>query len=245
MNNTIENLEQMQQWVCLQCGYNMIGEMLDVCPFCGASHDQFIPWDEVEKAYQVTAYHINHDVSQLLSVPKLGLEHAAYRIETPADKVWIDSPSAFNRDLEPVDAILFTHLHFMGASNQYRKLWGSQVWLHELDAKHPLVAKFDVGKRFTEDFSLYGIDAYHIGGHTSGFTLYIYQDVLFICDYVFLAKSTLSFNPYGSQPETLKQAQRIQKIVKSRNLVTVCGYNYVTSFDEWFVAFENLIRNSS
>jgi glyoxylase-like metal-dependent hydrolase (beta-lactamase superfamily II) len=144
--------------------------------------------------------------------------------------------------LKPVDAILFTHLHFMGASNQYRRLWGSEVWLHELDAKHPLVTLFDVDKRFNHDFSFYGIDAYHIGGHTPGFTLYIYQDVLFICDYVFLNKSTLSFNPYGSQPETIRQAQRIFEIVQNKNLVTVCGYNYVMSFEEWLVAFEILLR---
>lgn len=242
MNHETQNLDLMPQWVCLECGYNMIGEMPDICPFCGASHDQFMPWDEVEQKYRVTAHDINKDVSQLLSVPKLGLEHAAYRIETPDGNVWIDSPSAFNRDLNTVDAILFTHLHFMGASNQYRRLWGSQVWLHELDAKHPLVALFDVDKRFNEDFSLYGIDGYHIGGHTLGFTLYIYQDVLFICDYVFLNNTTLSFNPYGSQSETIRQAQRIQEIVKSRHLVTVCGYNYVMNFEEWFVAFENLIR---
>jgi hydroxyacylglutathione hydrolase len=237
-----KTLEPMSQWVCLECGYNMIGEMRDVCPFCGASHDKFRPWDKVERIYQVTAHDISKDVSQLLSVPKLGLEHAAYRIETDRGNVWIDSPSAFNRNLEPVDAILFTHHHFMGASNQYRQLWGSQVWLHELDAKNSLVAAFDIDKRFSDDFSLYGIDGYHIGGHTPGFTLYIYQDVLFICDYVFLNDPTLSFNPYGSQPETLRQAQRIHQIVKSRNLVTVCGYNYVMNFKEWFVAFENLIR---
>lgn len=30
------------QWVCLQCGYNMIGEMPEICPFCGARHDYFL-----------------------------------------------------------------------------------------------------------------------------------------------------------------------------------------------------------
>jgi hydroxyacylglutathione hydrolase len=242
MNKPDQNMDLMPQWVCLECGYNMIGQMPDVCPFCGAKYDQFMPSDEVEKAYRVTIHEINKGVSQLQSVPKLGLEHAAYLVETKAGNVWIDSPSALNRDLESVDAILFTHLHFMGASNQYRKLWGSQVWLHEQDAKDPLVASFDVDKRFTDNFSLYGIDAYHIGGHTPGFTLYIYQDNLFICDYFFLNKSTLSFNPFDSQLETLKQAQQIQEIIKSRNLVTVCGYNYVMRFKEWVVAFENLIR---
>lgn len=241
MNNQTQNLEQMPQWVCLECGYNMIGEMPDVCPFCGASHDKFMAWDEVEQMYRVTAHDINNDVSQLFSVPKLGLEHAAYRIETDEGNVWIDSPSAFNRNLEPVDAILFTHHHFMGASNQYRRLWRSEVWLHELDANHPLVASFDVDKRFNHDFSLYGIDAHHIGGHTPGFTLYIYQDVLFICDYVFLDNSALRFNPFGPQPETQRQAQRIHEILKSRPIITVCGYNYVMDFEEWFVAFEHLI----
>jgi hypothetical protein len=169
-----------QQWVCLQCGYNMIGAMLAICPFCGARHDRFLPWDEVEKQYYVTSHPVNAVVSQLLSVPKLGLEHAAYRIETAQGAVWIDSPSAFNRELAPVKAILFTHHHFMGASNQYRRLWNSTVWLHNLDAEHHLSALFDIDRRFTGDFSAFGIDAYHTGGHTPGFTCYVYQDVLFI-----------------------------------------------------------------
>lgn len=233
----------MSQWVCLQCGYNMIGnEMLDVCPFCGVSHDKFMAWDKVEQKYRVTSHDINNDVSQLLSVPKLGLEHAAYRIETAEGNIWIDSPSAFNRELKPVHSVLFTHHHFMGAVNQYRLLWHSDIWLHELDAKHPLAVSFDIDKPFSDDFTIYGIDAYHVGGHTPGFTIYIYQDVLFICDYVFLSNLTLRFNPYGSQTETIKQAQKIHKIVNSRHLTTVCGYNYVMNFDDWLAAFENLLR---
>jgi hydroxyacylglutathione hydrolase len=35
-----------KQWVCTTCGYNMMGEMPDVCPFCGATHDKFVTWDE-------------------------------------------------------------------------------------------------------------------------------------------------------------------------------------------------------
>ena len=31
----------MKQWVCLKCGYNMIGEMPDICPFCGATFARF------------------------------------------------------------------------------------------------------------------------------------------------------------------------------------------------------------
>lgn len=136
-----------QQWVCTVCGYNMIGEMPDVCPFCGVSHDRFVTWDEAERTYKVTPYRVNDYVTQLLSVPRLGYEHAAYRLETQDGAVWIDCPSAFNSDLEPVEAIYFTHKDFMGASNQYRQLWGAKVYLHALDAKHPLARPFPVDKQ--------------------------------------------------------------------------------------------------
>ncbi len=231
------------QWVCLQCGYNMIGQMPDICPFCGANHDRFMTWDDAEKTYRVTTNAVTDVVGQLISVPKLGLEHAAYRIETKAGAVWIDSPSAFNRELAPVNAILFTHHHFMGASNQYRRLWNAEIWLHDLDAKHPLAALFDVDRRFTNNFVAYGIEAYHIGGHTWGFTLYIYQDVLFICDYVFLTDTGMRFNPYGPAQETATHARRIYDIVSGKALKTVCGYNYVTNFADWLVGFERLVLN--
>ncbi|MDD1615930.1 MAG: rubredoxin-type Fe(Cys)4 protein [Methylococcaceae bacterium NSP1-2] len=232
-----------QQWVCLQCGYNMIGEMPDICPFCGARHDRFMTWDETEKTYRVTSHPVNDFVDQLLSVPKLGLEHAAYRVETEAGAVWIDSPSAFNRELAPVNAILFTHHHFMGASNQYRHIWNAQVWLYDLDAKQPLAALFDIDQRFTDDFVAYGIEAYHIGGHTQGFTFYIYRDVLFICDYVFMTDDGMRFNPYGPELETRQHAQRIVEIVKNKSLKTVCGYNYITNFADWLVGLEHLISS--
>lgn len=233
----------MRQWVCLQCGYNMIGEMPDVCPFCGARHDHFMAWDEAEKTYRITTQAVTDGVYQLLAEPKLGYEHAAYRVETEAGAVWIDSPSAFNRDLEPVDAILFTHRHFMGASNQYRRLWNAEVCLHELDAEHRLSALFDIDWRFTDDFTAYGIEAYHVGGHTPGFTFYIHRDVLFICDYVFLTPSSMYFNPYGPEQETLLMARRIYEIVNGRPLKIVCGYNYIVGFTDWLSTFEGLLQN--
>lgn len=233
------------QWVCLECGYNMIGEMPDVCPFCGARHDRFLPWDTVEKQFRVTGTPVSEGVTQLLSVPKLGYEHAAYRIETEQGGVWIDAPSAFNRDLEPVRAILFTHLHFMGASNQYRRLWRAEVGLHELDARHPLAARFDVDRRFTGDFTAFGIEAHHSGGHTPGFTFYIYRDVLFICDYVFLTPNGgMIFNPYGPKRETRRQGAVIFENLKGRPLKTVCGYDYVIPFADWLARFERLAARS-
>lgn len=245
MINESKLFDDTPQWVCLECGYNMIGEMPEVCPFCGARHDRFLTWDEAEKTYRVTARPITNTIDQLLSVPKLGLEHAAYRIETEQGAVWIDSPSAFNRDVAPVQAILFTHHHFLGASNQYRKLWNAEVRLHELDARHPLSTSFDVDLRFTGDFELYGIEAFHVGGHTPGFTFYIYRDVLFICDYVFLTESGMRFNPFGPERETIERAQRIHQTVANRPLKTVCGYDTIAPFPDWLARFESLLSKQT
>lgn len=242
-STTVNLPAETRQWVCLQCGYNMIGEMPDECPFCGAHHDKFMTWDQAEQAYRVTTREVNAYVSQLLSVPKLGLEHAAYRIDTGNCAVWIDSPSAFNHVLPPVNAILFTHHHFLGASNQYRRIWNAEVWLHEMDAQHRLSALFYFDRRFTQNFSYLGIDAFHIGGHTPGFTFYIYRDVLFICDYVFLTTDGMVLNPYGPEQETRKHARRIDEIVRSKSLQTVCGYNYVADFPDWLDRFEKHVLN--
>jgi len=232
------------QWVCLQCGYNMIGEMPEVCPFCGARHDKFMTCEHAENHFRVSEFRVNDYVTQLLSIPKLGYEHAAYRIDTAGGaQIWIDSPSAFNRNLKPARAILFTHHHFMGASNQYRRLWQAEVWLHELDARHRLAALFDVDYRFTDDFFMaYDIAAHHSGGHTPGFTFYSYRNVLFICDYVFLTATEMTFNPYGPEQETRKQAAHILEILSSKTVETVCGYNYVASFADWLPRFERLLR---
>lgn len=234
---------KMKQWVCTACGYNMIGEQPDTCPFCGARHDQFLSWREAEKLYRVTSSRINDCVMQLTSVPKLGLEHAAYRIETDKSAVWIDCPSAFNRTLQPVQNILFTHPHFMGASNQYRQLWQAKVWLHDLDADHPLIRSFPVDCRFTEDSVIDGIENYHIGGHTPGYTIYIYQDVLFICDYAFPPGPNMRLNPFGPEKETLKGALNIMTIIDKKLLKTVCGYNYVCDFKDWHDRFVKVIRS--
>jgi hydroxyacylglutathione hydrolase len=234
-------LDLTPQWVCLECGYNMIGDMPDVCPFCGARHDRFLTSEAAEKQFRVTEFPVSNGITQLLSVPKLGYEHSAYRIDTAHSKVWIDAPSAFNRDLAPVRAILFTHHHFMGASNQYRRLWHAEVWLHDLDAKQQLVKSFDVDHRFTEDFTFFEIEAHHSGGHTAGFTFYIYRDALFICDYVFLTPDGMIFNPYGPDRETRERASGIFEILKGRPLRTVCGYNYVIPFADWWPQFERLL----
>ena len=198
-----------EQWVCLVCGYNMIGEMPEVCPFCGARHDEFLTWEETERRYRVTANRVNDSVTQLLSVPRLGLEHAAYRIETGRGAVWVDCPSAFNRDLAPVQAIYFTHKDFMGASNQYRQLWNAEVAIHAQDAAHPLARPFQIDRPFESGFRERGLEAIPIGGHTPGFTVYIFGEVLFVCDFAFPPGSGMRLNPFspGLDPRKGQRAE--------------------------------------
>lgn len=234
-----------KQWVCVVCGYNMIGTMPEVCPFCGAHHDQFVDWKEAKRTYRVTPTLVNRYVTQLISVPRLGIEHAAYRVETDNGAVWIDCPSALNDDLDPVQAILFTHKDFMGASNQYRMLWNAKVYLHSLDAESPLARPFPVDHPFTKDFEAYGIEAYHIGGHSPGWTLYIYREVLFACDYAYPPGSNMRLNPYGPQRETRERGNRILEVIYSRELKTVCGYNYVAEFAEWRDDFNRALHRMS
>ena len=233
-----------KQWVCTTCGYNMIGEMPGVCPFCGAHHHKFVMGENAEQIYRVTPHRVNDYVTQLLSVPRLGFEHAAYRIETEDGAVWIDCPSAFNRDLEPVDAIYFTHKDFLGASNQYRELWKATIYLHTLDAEHPLAQPFPVDRPFNGDFTEHGIEAFHIGGHSPGFMMYIYRRVLFICDYAFPPGLKMRLNSFGPQKETRDRAARILEIIFERSLETVCGFNFITEFDSWRKDFQHLLNQA-
>lgn len=229
------------QWVCRVCGYNMIGKMPDVCPFCGEPHSVFMTWQEAEAAHRVTEIKVNQYVTQLMSVPRLGLEHATYRLETRNGPLWIDSPSALNRDLTPVKHIFFTHPDFMGACNQYRELWCAKIHLHRLDSVNPLITQFPIDDRFESDFVHEDLLAFHIGGHTPGFTIYLYEKVLFVCDYAFPADQSMQLNPYSPTEEIRSRGNRIWEISQEREVDTVCGYNYVTNFHDWLPHFERAL----
>lgn len=230
------------QWVCTVCGYNMIEGKPHVCPFCGAGQDAFADWRTAERMYRVTPVRVNAYVTQLLSVPRLGFEHAAYRVETEQGAVWIDCPSAFNRDLPPADAVYFTHRDFLGASNLYRDYWGIRTHLHALDAEHPLAVPFRTDTKFDGDFTAHGIAAFHIGGHTPGFTVYVYREVLFVCDYAFPPGAGMRFNPNGPQQDIRAAAVRLLDVMERHRLQTVCGYHFVTDFDGYLRDFKRLMN---
>ena len=86
-----------EQYVCLVCGFNMIGFHPDHCPFCGAAKKHFITADECSARYQVVGTPVNEKVTRLNSHPPLGLEHAAYLqaeiVMKPARPVFMDDES--------------------------------------------------------------------------------------------------------------------------------------------------------
>jgi hydroxyacylglutathione hydrolase len=231
---------QNVQYVCLVCGFNMVGYYPGKCPFCGASRKKFITSEECSSRFSVQGFLVNEKVTRLNSVPSLGLEHSAYRIETSKKIFWIDCPSSFDNSLEPMDVITFTHHHFLGASNQYRENFSSQVYIHKQDSVHEICQAFTFDKTFENNFTENGIEAFHIDGHTPGFTFYIFEDVLFICDYVFIKDGKMIYNPFGPDKETREGGTKIKSIIENRDIEIVCGYNYVVDYVEWRVKFDKL-----
>jgi hypothetical protein len=229
------------QWICTVCGYNMIGQRPDRCPFCAAQRKSFIDTKTATRRYKIIAKEVVPSVTQLTCVPRLGLEHAAYRIDGDGGSLWIDCPSVFKRELDSVDCILFTHKDFIGAANQYRKEWKTEVWLHEADAELSQVSEHSVDHRFSDSIEKFGVEGLPIGGHSPGFTVYVWRDVLFICDYVYPPGPAMKLNPHGPRDATREGAGRLADIVSVRELTTVCGYNYVTDFASWQSAFMRLV----
>jgi len=233
------------QYVCLTCGYNMIGGCPDTCPFCGAGRDRIITQEECAKRFRVHATLVTKGVTRLMSQPALGYEHAAYRVETPARNFWIDCPCLFDETLDPVDVITFTHKDFMGASNLYRDRFRAQVWINEQDADHPLARSFPVDRAFSGDFSGDGLEAHHVGGHSPGFTVYMAGSVLFVCDLLYFRGERLIFNPYGPKRPTRDAGKALAKLLETqdRAFSHVCDVHEATPFGQWHDAFARLLES--
>ena len=220
----------------------MIKYYPNYCPFCGASRDNFITAEVCTQNYKVIGTKVNNKITCLNSYPKLGLENSAYSIDIGDKYIWIDCPSTFKNDLELMDKILFTHHHFLGASNLYRAHYTAFLWIHKKDSENNLAKMHPFDKKFKQNFTLSGIEAFHIDGHTPGFTIYIFEDVLFICDYLIPRNNGFIFNPFGPSKSTSDSAIIIKEIIEDRNLNKVCGYNYVMDFPNWKEIFEILLN---
>ena len=233
-----------QQHVCITCGYNMIGECPDRCPFCGAGREAIVSSEECSRRYAVEGAPVTDRITRLNSVPKLGIEHAAYRIETGTKVYWIDCLSSYDRNLPRADVISFTHPDFLGASNQYRERFGAEMWIHTLDSEHPLARPVPFDRRFDGDFSGDGITAHHINGHSPGITVYLFDDALLVCDLVFTHTEEMQFNPYGDAARTREAGVKLGRLLQGRSIRHVCGYNYVASYEDWKPRFDELLSRS-
>jgi hydroxyacylglutathione hydrolase len=218
----------------------MVGYLPEYCPFCGALQKNFITAKECSEQYELKIIEIKKNVSQVLSTPKLGLEHAAYQIKTENKIVWIDCPSTFKNTLDSLDFILFTHHHFLGTSNLYKEYYDTKVHIHKEDSNNYLSKYHNFDVMFENNFILHGIEAFHINGHTKGFTFYIFDDLIFICDYFFVNNKNFRFNPYGSETRTQKGGIKLKEIIEGRPISIVCGVDYVLPFNEWYESFIKL-----
>jgi glyoxylase-like metal-dependent hydrolase (beta-lactamase superfamily II) len=236
------NNEDIGQYVCQVCGYNMVGYHPDFCPFCGAAKDKFLPAEENSARRHVEGTRINESVTRLNSVPKLGYEHAAYRVVADGAVFLIDCPSTFDRSLPQMDAIVFTHHHFLGASNQYRELYPTRVAIHAADSGHDLCRGFTFDDLFSGSFCDRGLHAVHLGGHTPGFTCYFFRDVLFICDYVMKEQGIMVINPFGPLDATRKGLARLIAMIPEHPVRIVCGVDYVMDYLSWEKQVLHLFR---
>ena len=111
----------------------------------------------------------------------------------------------------------------MGASKQYRELWGSEVHLHGLDVRHPLARNHPVDIAFQGDFKRGSLEAYHIAVHTPGFTMYIQNEVLLICDYAFPPGPEMRLNQAKGDGTIHESGQRVLEFTDSVELKKVCS----------------------
>lgn len=230
----------MSVFVCKGCGYNAPGHAPDFCPHCGMRARGFLSAEMASEIYAVQEEWVSGEVYRLRSEPRLGV--SAYRIDTPQGRVWIDCPPVMDAELAVPQSILFTHRDFLGAAQQYQAQHGTQLWLHQADATHPLVTGTSIDQPFDGDFVWQGIEAFHLGGHTPGFTLYLYKDLLFACDYVFGVDAEMKLNAFGNRHAIRAGAERILAVTAGRRIRKVCGYNYVTDFRRWRSNLQRLLK---
>lgn len=230
-----------EQYICLTCGYNMVGYYPDFCPFCGAPKKRFITADECSNRFDVVANQVSEEVAKLNSVPALGLEHSAYRITTGGRTIWIDCPSTFAAKIVTPAKIIFTHHHFLGAVNLYRDYAGCKAGINRADSAFELCRGFTFDELFEGDHEIDGINAFHIDGHTPGFTCYLFKDILFVCDYVSFHGDELKFNPFGPVEETAEGGKKLSAIIAKYKISKVCGFNYVSDIEKWQRAFQKLL----
>ena len=74
--------------------------------------------------------------------------------------------------------------------------------------------------------------------------MYVFGEVLFVCDFAFPPGSTMRLNPYSDRDAIRTSARNVQALIDDRagSLTTVCGYNYVVDLDAWRGDFDRLLE---
>ena len=98
---------------------------------------------------------------------------------------------------------------------------------------------------FTGDFEVDGIRAFHIGGHTPGWTAYLFEDVLFACDYAFPPGAAMRLNPFGDKAATRERGERLLAILEQHKPAIVAGYNYVSDATDWQRDFAGALKRAA
>ena len=155
----------------------------------------------------------------------------AYRLHTRQGAIWIDCPSQFESGLTPVDAIFFSQRDFTGAAADYHRHWGSRLYMNRHDASYHKELPFEETPR--GNFSLGELQAFHIGGHTPGFTVYRFHKLLFVCDLLFSLDTSFTLNSLGRRDAMHAAARRLLRQIRHQDIQLVCGYNYAIDFKHW------------
>ena len=85
------------------------------------------------------------------------------------------------------------------------------------------------------DLACLSVGAFHIAGHTPGFTAYLWLDVLFACDYAFAPDDTMRRNPYRD---------RVRIVNRGRRLRLVAGYSFIADGKAWTRGFEAALERT-
>lgn len=232
---------QQRQFVCTGCGHNMIGQQPDFCSMCGDPKHVFITLNECSSLFDIIPTQISEKIARLETYPPLGNETCAYIIKAGHRSIWVDCPSPFHRSVPRADLILVTHCHALGCSNMYRKKFKAEVWIHRQDAEDEVSHGFPLDRLFEKDFSFLGIEAFHLGGHTNGFTAFLFDGTLFISDMVYFERGKLRFQPSPAREEVKKAAKKLVQVMQEREIGQVCSSENCVDYAFWKSKFEQLL----
>jgi hypothetical protein len=112
------------------------------------------------------------------------------------------------------------------------------VRIHQADSRHEICRRFTFDDLFAQEFTHHGIEAFHIDGHTPGFTIYNLRGDAVHLRLRLPRRRQLEIQPYGPADRTSPEGAASARFSTGRQLAAVCGYNYVIDYADWWRRFE-------